>query len=129
LSRISKKPANRSPGWSGCSQLSGADAKTEGNDILDELTSAAKDMIGDIDASNLREAALIVSGNSNTKRWPPSLVACAQQLDFQEASSRLQQILDEEKAADAKLAQLAETVINPSRGQNAVHPERNIDLK
>ena len=41
----------------------GADAKTEGNDILDELTSAAKDKIGDIDASNLREAALIVSGN------------------------------------------------------------------
>ena len=41
----------------------------------------------------------------------------AQQLDFQEASSLLQQTLDEENAADAKLNQLGETFINPHAGQ------------
>jgi hypothetical protein len=56
-------------------------------------------------------------------------VAFAQQLDFQEASSRLQQILDEEKAVDAKLAQLAETVINPSRGQKRRAPRTKYRLK
>jgi hypothetical protein len=53
-------------------------------------------------------------------------VAFAQQLDFQEASRRLQQILDEEKAADA---QLAETVINPSRGQERHAPRTKYRLK
>ncbi|MBV9341345.1 MAG: ferritin-like domain-containing protein [Acidobacteria bacterium] len=98
----------------------GADAKTEGNDIFDELTSAAKDMIGDIDASTLRDAALVVCGNKvehYEMATYGSLVAFAQQLGFQEAAGLLQQSLEEEKAADAKLTQLGENVINPSASQ------------
>lgn len=98
----------------------GADPKTEGNDILDELTSTAKDMISDIDESLLRDAALIVSGNK-LEHYEigvyGSLVSFAQQLGYQDAASLLQQTLNEEKAADAKLTQLGETVVNPSAGR------------
>jgi ferritin-like metal-binding protein YciE len=41
----------------------GTKADSKGNDILDELTSSAKDIVGDIDSSQLRDAALIVGGN------------------------------------------------------------------
>jgi ferritin-like metal-binding protein YciE len=98
----------------------GTDAKTEDNDILDEMTSAAEDMIGDIDASHLRDAAIIVSGNvveHYEMAVYGSLVAFARQLGFSEAATVLQQTLDEEKAADAKLTQIGETRINPSAAQ------------
>ncbi|MBV9183278.1 MAG: ferritin-like domain-containing protein [Acidobacteria bacterium] len=98
----------------------GADAKTEGNDILDELNSCVKDMISDIDASPLRDAALIVGGNKVEHYEMAaygSLVAFAQQLGFEDAVQLLEQTLEEEKAADAKLTQIGETVINPRAGQ------------
>ena len=41
-----------------------------------------------------------------------SLVSFAQQLGLQDAAQMLQQTLDEEKAADAKLTQIAETAVN-----------------
>jgi ferritin-like metal-binding protein YciE len=94
----------------------GATAKTEGNDVIDELTSSAKDMVGDIDQSPLRDAALIVSGNKVEHYEMAvygSLVAFAQQLGFQDVASLLQQTLNEEKAADAKLTELAEITVNP----------------
>jgi ferritin-like metal-binding protein YciE len=94
----------------------GADAKTEDNDILDEINSSAKDIVGDIDASYLRDAALIVGGNKVEHYEMAvygSLVAFAQQLGYGEAAALLQQTLNEEKTADAKLTQIGETVINP----------------
>lgn len=102
----------------------GAEAKTLDNDILDEITSSAKDMIGDIDASTLRDAALIVSGNKvehYEMALYGSLVAFAEQLGFQDAAGLLEQTLNEEKAADAKLTELGESIINPqaSREQRA----------
>lgn len=45
-----------------------------------------------------------------------SLVAFAQQLGYTEAATLLQQTLNEEKAADAKLTQIGETAINPQAG-------------
>ena len=98
----------------------GAEVKTEGNDVLDELNSCVKDAIGDIDASPLRDAALIVSGNKVEHYEMAaygSLVSFAQQLGFQDAVGLLEQTLEEEKAADAKLTQLGESVINPRAGQ------------
>jgi ferritin-like metal-binding protein YciE len=98
----------------------GAEPDTEDNDIFDEMTSSTKDMIGDINASRLRDAALIISGNKVEHYEMAiygSLVAFAQQLGFREAANVLQQTLDEEKAADAKLTQLGETAINPSAAQ------------
>ena len=93
----------------------GADAKTEGNDILDEITDAADDMIGDIDASSLRDAALIVGGNKVEHYEMAvygSLVSFANQLGYSEAAALLQQTLDEEKAADAKLTSIGENAVN-----------------
>lgn len=94
----------------------GAQAETEGNDIIDEMTSAAKDMIDDIDESSLRDASLIVSGNKVEHYEMAvygSLVAFAQQLGFPDAASLLEQTLNEEKAADAKLTELGERAVNP----------------
>lgn len=94
----------------------GAQAETEGNDIIDEMTSAAKDMIDDIDESSLRDASIIVSGNKVEHYEMAvygSLVAFAQQLGFPDAASLLEQTLNEEKAADAKLTELGERAVNP----------------
>lgn len=93
----------------------GLEAKTKGNDILDEMSSAVKDTISHIEASPLRDAALIVNGNKVEHYEMAiygSLVAFAQQLGLRDAVTTLQQTLEEEKAADAKLTQLAETQIN-----------------
>lgn len=94
----------------------GSEADTEDNDILDEMTSAAEKMIKNIDASPLRDAALVEAGNMVEHYEIASygtLVAYAQQLGFTDASRLLQQTLEEEKAADSKLTQLGETSINP----------------
>ena len=98
----------------------GAEAKNEGNDILDKMTSFTKDLIDDIKTPRLRDAALIVSGNQVEHYEMAiygSLISFAQQLGFQEAAQLLQQTLEEEKAADAKLTQLGETRINSSAAQ------------
>jgi len=94
----------------------GLEAKTEDNDILDEMTSSAKDMVGDIESATLRDASLISSGNK-VEHYEMAvygtLVAYAEQLGFPEAAQLLQQNLNEEKAADEKLTQLGERVVNP----------------
>ncbi|HKR85182.1 MAG TPA: DUF892 family protein [Terriglobales bacterium] len=93
-----------------------SEAKTEDNDVLDELTSSVKDTVGDIDESYLRDAALIVGGNKvehYEMALYGSLVAFARQLGYSDAVVLLQQTLDEEKEADSKLTQIAETAINP----------------
>jgi len=94
----------------------GRDVKAEDNDILDEITKHAKKMAKAIDSAPLRDAALIVSGNQVEHYEMAvygSLVAFAQQLGFSDAARLLQQTLDEEKAADAKLTQIAEQSVNP----------------
>jgi ferritin-like metal-binding protein YciE len=98
----------------------GAKAKTEDNDIIDEITSAAENMIDEIDASPLRDAALIVSGNQVEHYEMAvygSLVAFAKQLQLREAVNLLQQTLEEEKAADAKLTAIGENTVNSNAAQ------------
>jgi ferritin-like metal-binding protein YciE len=99
----------------------GAEAKTDSNDIIDDMASAVKDSISHTDdASPVRDAALIVNGNvveHYEMAMYGSLIAFAKQLGFQQAIPLLQQTLDEEKAADAKLTQLGETVINANAAQ------------
>jgi ferritin-like metal-binding protein YciE len=98
----------------------GAEAETEDNDILDEITDSAKDIVGDIDESYLRDAALIVGGNKVEHYEMAiygSLVAFAQQLGYSDAAQLLQQTLEEEKAADAKLTRIAESAVNPQASQ------------
>jgi len=94
----------------------GAEPKTEDNDVLGEMTSEAKDMADAIDEPALRDAALIVSGNQvehYEMATYGSLVAFAQQLGIRDAVSLLEQTLNEEKNADAKLSQIGESTINP----------------
>jgi ferritin-like metal-binding protein YciE len=97
------------------SQL-GVEADTEDNDVVEEMIDAAEGMISDIDASPVRDAALIVAGNQ-VEHYEiatyGSLIAFAQQLGLGEAVTVLQQTFQEEKAADAKLTQIAESAVNP----------------
>jgi ferritin-like metal-binding protein YciE len=103
----------------------GADAEADGNEILDEITSAAKDSISHTDdGSAVRDAALIVNGNQvehYEMALYGSLVAFAEQLGLPEVATILRQTLEEEKAADAKLTELGKRVINAeaARGRRA----------
>ena len=100
--------------------LIGFDVKTEGNDVFDEISSAVKDSISEVEDGSLRDAALIVNGNlveHYEMAIYGTLVSFARQLGYQEAVQLLQQTLQEEKAADAKLTQLGETRINATAAQ------------
>lgn len=98
----------------------GSEAKTEDNDVLDEITSSAKDMIDDIKVDSVRDAAIIVGGNKVEHYEMAiygSLAAFARQLGFTEAASLLEETLEEEKTADAKLTQIAESLVNTQASQ------------
>ena len=98
----------------------GAEAKTEDNDVFDELANCVKESISDTEESLLRDAALIADGNK-VEHYEMAvygtLVAYAQQLGLQQAAEILQETLNEEKAADALLTQIGESVVNPSVSQ------------
>lgn len=101
--------------------LCGAEAKTEDNDVIDEIIDAADEMVSATeDGSPLRDAVLIVGGNQVEHyeiAMYGSLANFAKQLGLNEAANVLQQTLQEEKAADAKLTQIGETVVNPRATQ------------
>ena len=94
----------------------GAEPKAEDNDIIDEMTDVAENMIDSTeDGSPLRDAVLIIAGNQVEHYEMAaygSLVSFARQLGFNDAAQLLEQTLNEEKAADAKLTQIAETSVN-----------------
>jgi len=98
----------------------GASPKTESNDIFDKMASAVKDAIDETKTQSLRDAALIVCGNF-VEHYEialyGSLISFAKELGFQQAVPILQETLNEEKAADAKLTQLGETRINATAAQ------------
>jgi ferritin-like metal-binding protein YciE len=101
--------------------IAGKEPDTEDNDILDAMTKAAEKQIKNIDASALRDAALIESGNlveHYEMAAYGTLVAWARQLGFSDAATLLEQTLEEEKAADAKLTQLGEKAINPKASEH-----------
>lgn len=95
--------------------------KTEDNDIIDKMHTAAKNIVSETeDGSLLRDAGLIVAGNAVEHYEMAvygSLEAFARQLGQRDAAALLQQTLSEEKAADAKLTQIGETAINPRATQ------------
>lgn len=94
----------------------GVEPDTKDNAIIDKMASAAKDSASNIEESSLRDAALIANGNI-VEHYEialyGSLAAFAQALGLQQAVSLLQQTLEEEKKADAKLTQLGEAAMNP----------------
>ncbi len=99
----------------------GAEPKTEDNDIIDEITDAAENMVDATeDGSPLRDAVLILSGNQvehNEMASYGTLLAFAKQLGLNDAAQLLQETLNEEKAADAKLTQIGESSVNPKATQ------------
>ena len=88
---------------------------TKTNDIFDKMTSATKDTISNFDESPLRDAALIANGNL-VEHYEiatyGTLASFARTLGLNEAASLLDQTLNEEKQADAKLTEIGEQVIN-----------------
>ena len=99
----------------------GMEPDTKDNDILDKMMSAAKDSVSNIDASPLRDAALIVNGNLVEHyeiAMYGSLAALARSLGLQDAVSPLEETLNEEKQADAKLTQIAQNVMNPQAARH-----------
>ena len=101
--------------------MCGAEPKTEGNDIIDEMKDATEDVVSATeDTPSLRDAGLIACGNQ-VEHYEMAvygtLESYARQLGLTEAASLLQQTLNEEKAADAKLTQIGETVVNPRATQ------------
>jgi ferritin-like metal-binding protein YciE len=93
----------------------GTSPDTKSNDVLDKMMSAAKDSVSNIDESPLRDSALIINGNA-VEHYEialyGSLASLAKHLGLQNAVTPIEETLKEEKAADAKLSQLAETVMN-----------------
>jgi ferritin-like metal-binding protein YciE len=96
-------------------QVAGIEPDTKSNEVLDKLMGAAKDSISNIEQSPLRDAALIINGNA-VEHYEiaiyGSLVSLAKHLNLQNAVSPLEETLKEEKAADTKLSQLAESALN-----------------
>jgi ferritin-like metal-binding protein YciE len=95
--------------------LLGVEPDTKSNEIIDEMMSAAKDSASNIEDSPLRDAALIVNGNQvehYEMAMYGTLSAFARSLGLDDAIQPLEQTLKEEKAADAKLNQIAETAMN-----------------
>jgi ferritin-like metal-binding protein YciE len=91
----------------------GVQPETKGNGIFDEMAKAAKDSISNIDDRELRDTALIANGNY-VEHYEialyGTLVAFARNLGIQDAVSLLEQTLAQEKAADAKLTQIGQTI-------------------
>lgn len=93
----------------------GIEPETKTNEILDKMTSAAKDSTSNIEKSPLRDAALIANGNA-VEHYEialyGTLISFAKALGLQNVLGPLQETLEEEKKADAKLTHLAETITN-----------------
>ncbi len=93
----------------------GQEPKTHTCDAMKGLVSEGEDVVSDIDQSSLRDAGLIAAAN-RVEHYEiaayGSARTFAQTLGMTEAASLLEQTLQEEKRADQKLTQLAESMIN-----------------
>jgi len=91
------------------------DPKSHTCDAMKGLISEGEDVISDIDESPLRDAGLIAAAN-RVEHYEiaayGSARTFAETLGLVEAASLLEQTLQEEKRADQKLTQLAESMIN-----------------
>jgi ferritin-like metal-binding protein YciE len=93
----------------------GQDAKAHTCDAMKGLISEGEDTISDIDESPLRDAGLIAAAN-RVEHYEIAAYGSARTfadiLGLSEAASLLEQTLQEEKRADQKLTQLAESMVN-----------------
>jgi ferritin-like metal-binding protein YciE len=102
--------------------IAGIQPDTKGNAILKEMMDAATDSAAHIEDSPLRDLALTVNGNF-VEHYEialyGSLVEFAGALGFSEAVRLLEETLNEEKAADAKLTQIGKTLVSRATRQAA----------
>ena len=93
----------------------GQDPKAHTCDAMKGLISEGEDVISDIDQSPLRDAGLIAAAN-RVEHYEIAAYGSARTfadvLGLSEAAMLLEQTLQEEKKADQKLTQLAESMIN-----------------
>jgi ferritin-like metal-binding protein YciE len=96
-------------------KMHGVDVKGVDCPAIDGIVEEAEDVAGEVDDKRVLDAALIAAAQAvehyEMTRYG-TLVAWAKQLGRSDCASVLQQNLDEEKAADAKLNQLAESNVN-----------------
>jgi ferritin-like metal-binding protein YciE len=82
---------------------------------IDGIIEEAEDVAGEVEDSNVLDAAIIAAAQAvehyEIARYG-TLIAWAKQLGRNDCASVLQQNLEEEKAADRKLTQLAESKVN-----------------
>jgi ferritin-like metal-binding protein YciE len=106
------------------------DAELEGEDCeaMEGLVAEAEEIIEDHDEGPLRDAALIAAAQK-VEHYEiaayGTLCALAKAAGMQEVADLLAQTLQEEKATDEKLTQLAESEVNPAavRGNAANDPK------
>jgi ferritin-like metal-binding protein YciE len=93
----------------------GQDPKGKTCDAMKGLISEGEDVVSDIDQSPLRDAGLIAAAN-RVEHYEIAAYGSARTfadiLGLSEAAALLEQTLQEEKKADQKLTQLAESMIN-----------------
>jgi len=104
-------------------RILGKDPKAQTCDAMKGLISEGEDVISDIDESPLRDAGIIAAAN-RVEHYEiagyGSARTFAQILGLTEAASLLEQTLQEEKKADQKLTQLAESMVNEEALRNPV---------
>ena len=93
----------------------GQDPKGQTCDAMKGLISEGEDIVSDIEQSSLRDAGLIAAAN-RVEHYEiagyGSARTFADILGLSEAAALLEQTLQEEKRADQKLTQLAESMVN-----------------
>ena len=96
-------------------KLAGQDVKGVDCPAIDGIIEEANDVAGEVGQKTVLDAALIAAAQAvehyEMTRYG-SLIAWAKQLGHADCVSLLQQTLDEEKATDKKLTQMAETSVN-----------------
>jgi ferritin-like metal-binding protein YciE len=96
-------------------KMHGVDAKGVDCPAIDGIIEEAKEVAGEVDDKQVLDAALIAAAQAvehyEMTRYG-TLVAWAKQLGRNDCASVLQKNLDEEKAADKKLNDIAERTVN-----------------
>ena len=96
-------------------RMHGAQASGVDCPAIDGIIEEADDVASEVDNKSVMDAALIAAAQAvehyEMTRYG-SLIAWAKQLGRNDCAALLQQNLDEEKAADKKLTQIAESKVN-----------------
>ncbi len=96
-------------------EMMDSQAKTVDCPAIDGIIKEANDVIGDVEDKDVLDAAMIAAAQAvehyETARYG-TLIAWAKELGRDDCASILDQTLEEEKAADKKLTQVAEARVN-----------------